>query len=162
MIALGFDPGSTDCGFALASRQDAGRRELAYIAGGKVSSHPHALAALPAFDVLPKGATVAIETPKGGIYGKARGPALLETTRVAGDIAGMVRGRGYGVFALTAAEARRALCGRRPGRGGSFGDADVSRALRLLVPNLPRVSVHVRDALLVAVLSLLNPNAERM
>lgn len=134
---------------------------MRFIRCGKVASHFNAIRSALTDAASVKATIAAIETPKGSAFTKARSAQVNATSVVAGDIAGTARERGFVVFQAACQDVRRALCGRGilgPRGPGSAGDRAVRLVLPRYVSNLPkRMNSHERDALLVAVLALLNP-----
>jgi Holliday junction resolvasome RuvABC endonuclease subunit len=147
---LAFDPGPQRTGWAVLERVDRRSRDV-LVGVGCSDSAPHYLAR-----VIEAHAPnlVAVETCAGFMAGRARFAPLMATAQVAGLILGLAHGR-FETLAMVA---------NAPGRGESWrllltgqaraGDDLVLAALRLRMPTLPRMNVHSRDALGLAIVAL--------
>jgi len=142
---LGIDPGPTDGAHGWALLRMAGARPR-YLRGG----HDALSVVLAQVVALPAGSRVAVETPEGYVWHKARGKALLSTATAAGYFAGRARAQGLALVTPSAQVWRRAVCGK-----GTVGDADVALVVKRLVDGIPRTNAHVRDAIGVALLAAL-------
>ena len=151
MICLAFDPGPKTCGFALAKLKPEMRGRPMFIGGGKVDSD-HETISICLRDHREVD-IVAVETPAGYVHEHARGAQLLETRGEASMIAAIARVIGLLVVEMTAGEWRRQLTGK-----SNASDAVIARACAMLASGLPkRSSVHTRDALGLAIVSLTRP-----
>jgi hypothetical protein len=155
---VAFDPGPVWCGFAIAELSAAYRGMVRYGDGGRCQSTMEAVrhvleAALPP----PNSAArliVAVEQPEGFIHQHARGPQILETARVGGEIGRQAELLGLEVARLPASRWRHALVAKN-----NASDALIKRACQMFVIGLPvRTNNHVRDALGLAIVALRNPS----
>ena len=136
MRILGFDPGPTTT--AWTPIEVEGQRVRRWLDHGVVR-HPVEIA-----DQLHRqlpGTLIAVETPSGYVFEHARGRALLDTARVAGEIFGIATSLGWRVERLSAQEWRKAVVGR-----ANASDGHVRGALAVLIRNMPRTNNHQRDA----------------
>lgn len=153
---VGFNPGPTKSGWCVAELALADRGMVRFIRGGQCRSiHEEFCRIIEAARPGPLHPLllVGVEQPEGFIHQHARGAQLLETARVAGEIAGLARLSGYRVAQLPAGKWRHALAGKN-----NASDALVARACAMFVRGMPKKSnSHVRDALGLAVVVLRNP-----
>lgn len=150
---LGIDPGSKKSGHALlASNGRMGRP--AFVSGGMCASDEDSIVAMLEMHRATCDLTVAIELPVRQFGEHRGGEHLLATRGVADAVSMAARLLGLPVVKLTAQQARNAMC---RGARGTAGDAAVRRAVGMFVTNLPsRSSTHVRDAILVACVAMMN------
>lgn len=166
LTVVAFDPGPTECGWAIVQAGAAAMRGMvAFVEGGKVDSKMAELLAVVRRAVRGEvQPLVALEAPSGFIFesGSKRGEGhgaigkqLLATAMVAGEIKGLVRtpGRDLPLVAVNAATWRRAVCGRN-NADNHLVEAAVSR----LTIGLPkRTNNHLRDAVGLAIFASWNP-----
>ena len=166
IIALGWDPGPTSCGYAIVSCDGPHRRPVLML-GGEVEltelGQPFAsLASLAANAPLAAPPVVGIEIPA-GLHPRpgadpanlfARSKQLHATARVAGMISRRAEELCLRRLELTATNVRRAFCGK-----GNADNARIKRACQMYVGCVGRCNAHVRDAIAIAVVTLWNPKA---
>jgi Holliday junction resolvasome RuvABC endonuclease subunit len=151
MRVVAWDPGPRWSGWCLAEMTAASRGRPVFVDGGKVRSIPEEIHRI--IGRAGAGSVVGVETPTGYVHQHARGAALLETARVAGEIVGAARYCGHHVVEMAASSWRRALCGN-----GSAPDCTIARAVAMLATGLPvRTNVHLRDALGLAIVVFRHP-----
>ncbi len=166
IVALGWDPGPTSCGYAIVSSDGPHRRPVLLL-GGTVAvadiGQPFAeLAAFAAKAPLGAPLMVGIEVPS-GLHPRAgadmanlfaRSKQLMATARVAGLISRRAEELQLRRLEITATSVRRAFCGK-----SNADDARIKRACEMYVEGLGRSNAHVRDAIACAVVTLWNPKA---
>lgn len=156
-VVVAFDPGTTQVGYAVATRDDDGRLKIAALERleARVGTLRGVIAAAG------PDAVVGIEVLPGFLAAKARADALFHTAHVAGLIEGCAAGHRVYHLPANGAGMRSSWRGYLTQNPRAADDA-VKRALELHYPELKsrRSSVHVRDALgLATVLLLLHESA---
>lgn len=156
-VVVAFDPGTTQVGYAVATRDDDGRLKIAALE--RLDARAGVLRGVIA--AAGPDAIVGIEVLPGFLAKKARADALFHTAHVAGLIEGCATGRRVYHLPANGAGARTSWRGYLT-HNPRAGDDAVKRALEVHYPELKarRTSVHVRDALgLATVLLLLGESA---